>query len=435
MRNRNVFRSIIFLCLLLILVSSSLVGYSNNGSSDNAAAQKDSRSIKDIVQAIAHKQIHQLSDGEYKKGTWDEVMTAKRPEGLMWIYPWGVSLYGMLRESEVTGDKPSEAFVLKHNEMLGQYYQYLQWQVQTFSQTQKEELARAINNRTNPLGRVMRASSLDDTGAMASQMLEGILRHKAKIIPEQKELLKFIADYIFTKQSRLPDGTFWRPEADKTLWIDDLYMSCPFLVRWYEFTGDRKYLDDAANQVIGMAKRQQDKDGVWFHANFIGEGKTDIGVPNGFKWGRANGWAMVSTVEVLSAMPKNHPKRAELLSILRRHIDGIKPLQTESGMWRQVLDQKTVWEETSCTAMFTYSIARAVRRGWISKSYLKIAQKAFAGLSRNVTEDGQVNETSEGTNIGRDMDYYTNRRRPPNDFHGPGPVMLAGAELIQAEKK
>ena len=54
--------------------------------------------------------------------------------------------------------------------------------------------------------------------------------------------------------------------------------------------------------------------------------------------------------------------RNRSLDVLRRHIEGVKPLQASSGMWRQVMDHPELWEETSCTAMFAYSIARAVNR-------------------------------------------------------------------------
>jgi hypothetical protein len=55
-------------------------------------------------------------------------------------------------------------------------------------------------------------------------------------------------------------------------------------------------------------------------------------------------------------------------------------------------------------------------------------------MMRHVTEDGQVSETSEGTLIGRDLEYYVNRKRPLNDMHSPGPVLLAGTELLFAER-
>ena len=396
--------------------------------SDSVAQTLTDRPVRDVVDAVAHYQIHTLLDGNYPKGAWNDVMTARAATGVTWFYPWGVTLYGMLRATEATGNPSYRDFVVAHNEITARYWKYLSWMRGNYSATHGSEVNQIINSSS--IWRLMAMGSLDNTGSMSSQMLEELLRHNVTATMKQNKLLRSVADYIYYQQSRLPDGTFWRPEANQTLWIDDLYMSCPFLVRWYQYSGERMYLDDAARQVIGMAQRQQDSDGLWYHGNFIAQGITSP-----YKWGRANGWAMVATLEVLSAMPENDPNREALLSILRRHIDGIKPLQAPSGMWRQVLDHSELWEETSCTAMFAYSIARAVRRGWIGPENLDIAKRAFAGLSNNVTADGQVNGTCEGTSIGTTLDYYINRQRPPNDPLGPGPVLLAGCELLDAEKQ
>ena len=62
-----------------------------------------------------------------------------------------------------------------------------------------------------------------------------------------------------------------------------------------------------------------------------------------------------------------------------------------------------------------------------------MARKAFAGVMRNVAANGDVLEVSEGTGIGETLEFYANRKRPVNDHHGPGPVMMAGAELLEIE--
>jgi rhamnogalacturonyl hydrolase YesR len=272
--------------------------------------------------------------------------------------------------------------------------------------------------------------SLDSCGAMGAQFVENMLRHPELVTPDHKAVAARIADWIVNKQDRLPDGTLWRSKSmGGAVWPDDLYMSCPFLVRWAKFTGESKYLDDAANQIIHQAALEADTDGIWFHGYF-NTNKTHAP----FKWGRGNGWVTVATVEVLSALPDNHPARARLIEILRKQIEGIKPLQTTNGTWRQVLDKPELWEETSCTAMFAYGIARAVNRGWIDPSNMAVARKAFAGISKQVTPDGSVNGTCAGTSIGRDLDFYINRPHPDDDMHGRGPVLLAGAEILMAKK-
>jgi rhamnogalacturonyl hydrolase YesR len=266
---------------------------------------------------------------------------------------------------------------------------------------------------------------------MGNETLAGMMRRPSQATAEDRTVVERIADWVVKKQDRLPDGTLWRSRSmGGTLWPDDLYMGGVFLARWGQYTGDQKYIDDAANQIIHQAALEQDADGLWFHGYFMGERKH---AP--FKWGRGNGWVTVALVETLSVMPENDPLRPKLIMILRKQIEGLKKVQAADGMWRQVLDKPELWEETSCTAMFAYGIARAVNRGWIATSNMEVARKAFAGIARNVTADGVVKGTCQGTNIGRDLDYYVNRPRPDDDLHGRGVVMLAGTEILLAGKK
>ena len=85
--------------------------------------------------------------------------------------------------------------------------------------------------------------------------------------------------------------------------------------------------------------------------------------------------------------------------------------------------------------MFAYAIARAVNRGWTDPADLAVAQRAFEGLEARVTWDGAVLGTCAGTGISRKLEDYRARRQPVNDPHGPGPVLLAGAELLAAHAK
>jgi rhamnogalacturonyl hydrolase YesR len=85
--------------------------------------------------------------------------------------------------------------------------------------------------------------------------------------------------------------------------------------------------------------------------------------------------------------------------------------------------------------MFAYGIARAVNRGWIDATNMVVARRAFAGIAKQVTPDGAVNGTCEGTGIGETLDFYIKRRQPANDSHGRGPVLLAGTEILLAGKK
>ena len=411
----------------IALVLALALGAPAFAQAPSSAPGPDPRTIRDVVTSVARYQLKPLQEGEYKRGTWEEVQTNRLPKGLTWTYQYGVILYGLLRASEATGDKTFAAFVADHNRKASAYASYLRWVDRTYGASQKEGVDALLE--ASRFRRFIRMDRLDFCGAMAHSMLESVLKHGVVPNEAETEVLDYVADYIQNRQGRIEgEGVFFRPEAKDTLWIDDLYMSCPFLIRRAKQKNDAALLDDAARQVKGMAKRQQDTDGLWYHAAWVKENRRSP-----YKWGRANGWAMVTTVEVLSAMPESHPDRPALIDILKKHVAGVRKHQKPSGLWPQVLDHPELWDETSCSAMFAYSIARGVGRGWLPKEDLDVARKAFAGVMRNVTPDGQVLEVSEGTGIGETLEFYRDRKRPVNDHHGPGPVMFAGAELIELD--
>jgi unsaturated rhamnogalacturonyl hydrolase len=406
---------------LLFLVACTNSAYTQNAAGSGGISDSE---IREVVMRVATNQIHLLSDGDYP-ATLAEAKIAKTPEGIQWNYPWGVALLGLERSAKILSDTNAEQFVQKHNLICAHYYHWL------------AGLEKKYRNDAQPFAQgtkikgLMTLSNLDSCGAMGSEMIEGMMGHPAQITPEEKETVARIADWVINRQERMSDGTFWRPaRMGGTVWPDDLYMGGVFLVQDGIYSHDQKLIDDAARQIIHQAALEQDRDGLWFHGYFV-----DQKSHAPFKWGRCNGWVTVTLVETLSAMPKDDPLRPQLLEILRKQITGLEKVQAPDGMWRQVLDKPELWEETSCTAMFAYGIARAVNRGWIEPSHLAVARKAFAAIAKNVGLDGAVHGTCEGTSIGADLSYYVQRLRPNDDPHGHGPVMLAGLEILLADKK
>lgn len=414
MRFPHAARIVLFLATIAIRFSAAARSTPDSNSISNAQ-------IRDVIARVAGHQIHALADGEYPQVTNLDAATAARPpEGIVWNYPWGLALYGMERVSEVTGDPAPHEFVVQHNLICARYYHWLAGLKNQFGDDAKTFA------RGTALKQLMALGNLDSCGAMGNEMLVSMMRSPDKVSPDEKKVVERIAEWVSVKQDRLPDGTLWRPRVmGGTVWPDDLYMGGVFLVRLGIYRHDTKYIDDAAEQIIHQAALEQDTDGLWFHGYFVEQKEH---AP--FKWGRGNGWAMVTMAETLSAMDKDDALRPQLLEILRRQVAGLKRVQAPDGMWRQVLDKPELWEETSCTAMFAYGIARAVHRDWIGPENMAIARKAFAAAARNVSADGAVSGTCQGTSIGRDLNYYIKRKHPADDPHGWGPMMLAGAELL-----
>jgi unsaturated rhamnogalacturonyl hydrolase len=275
---------------------------------------------------------------------------------------------------------------------------------------------------------LLRMAKLDDCGAMAAGLADV---YGLDPRPEYRAYLDRAADYILTKQSRLPDGTLVRPvPREMTLWADDLYMSVPFLARMGRLTGDDRYFADAFLQVQNFNKYLYDAStGLFFHCWHSDEKTNGVA-----RWGRCNGWLMMAQVELLSHLPKDDLRRGELINLLRRQIVGVSRYQDQTGLWHQLLDKPDSYLESSCTAMFVYGIARAVNEGWISPGYLSVARNGWVGLSSKIDASGQVGDICIGTGINEDIKFYYTRPTRLNDIHGLGATLLAGIEMAKAER-
>lgn len=419
--------SLTFIMLAGLLLTSPILAQSTENKSPEAAPEVyQDRSPEQLLELVALRQIKEIRAGEYKKGLWDSVLNSRPSVGPWFGYPQGVTLMGMQYANRILKDTAITSYVRDYIKIATDDYAYSVWQRKTFGK---------IYRKGGSFSRLVRMNMLDDCGAAAAAMLEAIYNDGAYVTAELTEYLNNVAYFISETHWRLEDGTLWRPVSPGSrplsIWGDDLYMSCPFLIRWARYKDDPAYLDDAAMQIINFASYLQDEDGVWFHGYLVDEER-----PAPFKWGRVNGWVMLATAEVLSFMPEDHPGRDEVLAIFRKQIEGLKKYQSESGLWYQVIDHPELnWGvETSCTAMFTYAISRAINRDWIDSSNIEVVRKSVAGLNRKVEADGSVLGVCRSASIGPDLKYYEERPTRIDDQHGPGPMMFALSEYLLAEQ-
>lgn len=266
---------------------------------------------------------------------------------------------------------------------------------------------------------------LDHCGAMTAGLLEVYKLDERK---EYREFIDKVADYIMNKEKRLEDGTLSRNfPHEHTIWLDDLYMSVPFLARMGQITGEQKYFDFAAKQVKQFTKYlYNDHTGLYFHCYY-----GDLERAGVAHWGRANGWSIMAQADLLEFLPKGHPDREELLRIFRQQVLGFSHYQSETGLWHQVLNREDSYLETSCTAMFTYAVAKAVNEGWMDPRYQDIAFHGWKGIETMINEKGQVENICIGTGTSTSMVHYYKRPVQLNDIHGLGAVLMAGVEVMK----
>ena len=341
-----------------------------------------------------------------------------------WNYPLGVTMYGLLHTAIAIGSEDIKNYIKDHVQLCIDTLEYALWDKEQYGG------ATSIHNLLTSI------DSLDDCGSFASMMLEV---NKYLGLRDVKKVADYVGDYIYNHQSRLEDGTFFRKEMmhhfhNMTMWADDLYMSVPFLVRYSQFTGDQKYLDDAANQFFGFKKRLfMPEEKIMSHVyDFKYDSKTNV------PWGRGNGWVVFSMTELLEVLPEDHPKRNDLIEFLNTLCEGYLALQDDEGMWHQVLNDHESYPETSCTSMFIYAFSRGIRFGWLKnpEKYVKAIYKAWKGISKtSVDLNGNVYGVCRGSEFSFIADYYKYELGwNLNDTHGTGIVMLAGIEVIRLNK-
>ena len=339
-----------------------------------------------------------------------------------WGYAKSLYLYGQYLVWKRTGEK--------------RYLQFIKDWVDSHVDNEGNVFNTSKDGKITPIG----FTNLDS-------MLPGnllLLLHKETKEPKYK----VAADRIRTKfdtYKRTNDGGFWHAESknrESQLWADGVFMSMPFLVRYGKLYGDSTYAnDEATKQLIVYARHLNDpQTGLMFHA-YDESGVSAWADPrtkhSAEFWCRAIGWFGMTLIEVLEILPKDHPRRPQLIAQVRQLAKAYTDFQDKkTGLWYQVVNKGHLpdnWLETSSSSMYTYMLSMSVKRGYIEKGYLKTARKGYEGVLTKISLDGDgmtnITDICEGTNVA-DIAYYFARKRNTNDFHGLGAFLIMNEHMM-----
>lgn len=246
---------------------------------------------------------------------------------------------------------------------------------------------------------------------------------------------------------RTSEGGFWHKQRYPwQMWLDGLYMGSPFLAQYAKEFNEPALFDDVVKQIVLVAKYTRDEKTGLFHHGWDEKRQQPwadkvTGKSPGF-WGRSLGWYAMAIVDVLDYLPENHPGRKDVIAIFDGLVKALMKVQdTKTGLWYQVPDQggrQGNYLEASCTAMFTYSFAKAANKGYIDKKYLAVAKKTFKGMQKHLMKIEPDNSVSlikccavAGLSDDRPgtYEYYINETIRDNDPKATGPFILAAIEL------
>ena len=330
-------------------------------------------------------------------------------------YEWGVTYTGMLLATETTGDKKFSDYTVKRVNFIADVA------------SRYRDVYEKDHKAVSPVKSVLEPRALDDAGAICAAMIKAT--HAGGMKADVRQVIDNYINYIMKKEFRLSDGTLARNRPQpNTLWLDDLYMSLPALVQMGKLTGDTKYYDEALRQFGLFSKRMFNAGkGLYMHGWVEG-----MEPHPEFRWARANGWALLTKIEMLDAIPEGYKGRAVILDEFKAHVAALSVLQDGTGFWHQLLDKNDSYLETSATAIYTYCIAHGINKGWLdARAYGPVALSGWNAVRSKVNVKGQVEGTCVGTGMGFDAAFYY--YRPVNSYaaHGYGPALLAGAEMYK----
>ena len=212
-----------------------------------------------------------------------------------------------------------------------------------------------------------------------------------------------------------PDGL----SAETRFWIDDMYMLTMLQLEGYRATGDRRYLDRDAKEMVAYLDRLQQPNGLFYHAP---------DVP--FYWGRGDGWVAAGMAEMLRSLPVDHPQRSRILAGYRKMMASLLHYQRKDGMWGELIDRDESWPESSSSAMFTFALITGVKSGWLEPAtYGPAARRGWLGVVGYIDQNHDVTSVCEGTGKQNSLEYYLARKRRTGDFHGQAPVLWAASAL------
>lgn len=242
------------------------------------------------------------------------------------------------------------------------------------------------------------------------------------------DLGMFYADYQWelpefaTEQHRAysEQGLSWQTRY----WIDDMYMITMLQSEAYQATGDRKYVERAAREMVAYLDTLQRENGLFYHA------------PDApYYWARGNGWMAIGLTEMLRHLPLDSPYRKQIMIGYEKMMNTLKNYQRKDGVWGQLIDKTDIWAETSGTAMFTYAFIIGVKHGWLDRNkFSEPVRRAWISLVSYLNDEGDLTEICVGTGKSTEMEHYYNRPRKTGDFHGQAPMLWCAYALLEKGK-
>lgn len=155
----------------------------------------------------------------------------------------------------------------------------------------------------------------------------------------------------------------------------------------------------------------------------------------------------MAIVDILDFIPPKHPKRPELIKIIR-NLATVLPRYQHDGLWYQIIDQpqrKGNYPEASVNTQVMYAYAKAINKGYLSSQYAKYPAACYQAICSKLLKQNKdstltLTQCCSVAGLGgtpyRDgsYEYYIGENIRDNDAKATGPFIMACIELSKAVK-
>ncbi len=227
-------------------------------------------------------------------------------------------------------------------------------------------------------------------------------------------------------------------------------MAQPFYMSYETRMNGFKNYKDIISQFKNVEKQMKDeKTGLYYHGYDSSKSMywcdPTTGLSKNF-WGRAMGWFVMAIIDVVEAMDEQmFYEYRYLMEMFKEAIDALIAVQSDSGMWYQVLDKPEAegnYLETSASAIIAYAILKGVRLEVLPKRYKEKGLMAFRDICDRYLEEEESGKLNLGgvclvAGLGgkerRDgsVEYYLSEPVVKDEAKGVAPFLLCYTELAR----
>jgi unsaturated rhamnogalacturonyl hydrolase len=218
---------------------------------------------------------------------------------------------------------------------------------------------------------------------------------------------------------RISNGGFWHKQIyPHQVWLDGLYMACPFLAEYGKTFNEPALFDEVALQLTTAYQDLIDEEtGLLYHGWDESREQRWADPVTGRSphfWSRSIGWYMMALVDVLDFMPADHPQREEIIAILHRIATAVEKYRDpETGMWYQVTnltEREGNYLESSGSIMFIYSWVKGAQKGYLPETFAGKGATAYDQfVERFIRENGDgtisVTDVCSVAGLGGEKNY------------------------------